>query len=127
MKSNDTGLFGVITLIVIWFLTITTFVVFYGTDLFRFVAGGSLTLIIIFTVMYILNYENEIHNNPPKINDIPAHQRYANIIGGRHFLITKHTFLGLEYIRVYCEETERYFYQTAANKTAISKWITTQL
>lgn len=91
-----------------------------------YVSIGCMVIIVIFLALFIASYGVEMHANPPALDDIPAHQRYTNFINGRHFLITKHTIL-FSFVRVYCEETNRYFYAAPNDKQSITKWIMTQI
>lgn len=91
-----------------------------------YVSIGCMVIIVIFVALFIASYGAEMHANAPALDDIPAHQRYTNLINGRHFLITKHTIL-FSFVRVYCEETNRYFYATPNDKQSITKWIMTQI
>ncbi|CAB4179206.1 hypothetical protein UFOVP1188_42 [uncultured Caudovirales phage] len=108
---------------------------FLSTVFFTFVAleyknvyasVGCMVIIATFLTLFVASYGAEMHKNPPALDDIPAHQRYTKLINGRNFLITKHTIL-FSFVRVYCVETNRYFYAKTDDKQLITKWIMTQI
>jgi hypothetical protein len=89
----------------------------------HYITGVCMVFLAGYMAFYIRLRGREIHSAPPSETPKPA-KKYTKYINGKDFHFASFTFWGIgEYIRVYCVQTNRYFYARASQVDAIAKWI----
>ena len=89
----------------------------------RYIIGGCMVFLAGYMAFYVRSRGMEIHSAPPSDTPKPA-KKYTKYINGKDFHFASFTLWGIgEYIRIYCVQTNRYFYARASQVDAIAKWV----
>jgi uncharacterized membrane protein len=89
----------------------------------HYIIGGCMVFLAGYMAFYIRLRGKEIHSQPPSDTPKPA-KKYTKYINGKDFHFASFTLWGIgEYIRIYCVQTNRYFYARASQVDDIAKWV----
>jgi len=89
----------------------------------HYIIGGCMVFLAGYMTFYIRSHGIQIHSAPPSDTPKPA-KKYTKFINGKDFHFASFRFWGIcEYVRIYCVQTNRYFYAKTSQVNEISEWI----
>jgi uncharacterized membrane protein len=89
----------------------------------HYIIGGCMVFLAGYMTFYIRSHGTEMHRTPPSDTPKPV-KKYTKYINGKDFHFASFALWGIgEYIRIYCVQTNRYFYARASQVDAIAKWV----